>query len=211
METLLVGGRSLSRADALAHARSYLTDGSGWAYPSYDAFDATHARGPIVDADLLAPLLLNVNRISIRTYEALNRVKPQLQTVLNEIDPELSLADAEPCQLRRFEELYGVLDGDGIKGARGTVLSKLLHRKRPAFIPLYDQQVGRVYQEGRDAPVQRVKGRTWAELMPLFAAAIQADLRREAGFWAEIAGLASGPAITSLRALDIVAWQASRS
>ena len=211
MDTLKLGGRLLTTTDAREHAREYLTSGNGWAYPAYDGYDLAHARGPIVDADLLAPLLLNVNRISIKTYEALNRVKPSLQRVLDQIDPELSLADAGPDELRWFQELFGVLDGDGIKGARGTVLAKLLHRKRPAFIPLYDRQVGRLYQDGADAPVPRAKERTWAEFMPLFAAAVQADLIAELSFWNEIAALAPGPPITPLRALDIVAWWAGRS
>lgn len=208
MSTLVVGGRHVSRSDALAYAGRYLTDGSGWAYPSYDAFDAEHACGPIVDADLLAPMLLNVNRISIKSYEALQRVKPRLQVVLDLIDPDMSLADAGPAELLWFEELYDVIDGDGIKGVKGTVLAKLLHRKRPAFIPLYDRQVGRVYQDGKGAPVQPVKGRAWAKFMPLFAAAVQRDLIREAQLWSEIAAIAPGPPITPLRALDIVAWWA---
>lgn len=75
---LRVGGRTLDRAAALEHARRYLTDGKGWAYPSYDGYDASYAAGPLVDADFLAALLLNVTRISIATYEALqeNRQRP---------------------------------------------------------------------------------------------------------------------------------------
>ncbi len=44
----------------------------------------------------------------------------------------------------------------------------------------------------------------------LYAEAVQEDLRREADLWAEIAALAPGPPITSLRALDIVAWWAGQ-
>jgi hypothetical protein len=57
--------------------------------------------------------------------------------------------------------LFGILDKGGIWGARGTVLAKVLHRKRPAFIPLYDEQVRRVYQDGDHAPVPPVIGRAW--------------------------------------------------
>lgn len=49
----------MDRGKALAHARRYLTDGKGWAYPAYDAYERDRAVGPLTDADLLAPVLLN--------------------------------------------------------------------------------------------------------------------------------------------------------
>lgn len=101
--------------------------------------------------------------------------------------------------------------GPGIRGARGTTLSKVLHRKRPSFIPLWDSNVEQVYQGGTPAKVPRVKGRSWEVFMPLFGAAVQADLQREADFWSGIVAMAPGPPITPLRALDIVAWWAGKS
>ena len=47
--------------------------------------------------------------------------------------------------------------------------------------------------------------------MPLLGAAMIEDLRREADYLAEVVAMATNPVITSLRALDIVAWQAGRS
>lgn len=91
-----------------------------------------------------------------------------------------------------------------------TILAKILHRKRPGFIPLYDAQVRGVYRDGPDAPVPTVRGRSWCEFLPLFAAAVREDLVREMWFWQEVANLAPGPPITPLRALDIVAWWAGR-
>jgi hypothetical protein len=64
---LKIGGVTVDRDEAFDHAWRYLTDGSGWAYPAYDAFEADRTAGPLTDADLLAPVLLNVNRLSIRT------------------------------------------------------------------------------------------------------------------------------------------------
>ncbi len=211
MDELRLGGLVVRRQDALAHATSYLTRGHGWAYPWYDGFDAQHAAGPLVDADLLAPLLLNVNRISISTYAALQAVLPRLQAALDNISPALSLADANPDQVADVGELFAVLDDPGVPGARGTVLSKMLHRKRPALIPLYDEQVRRVYQDSPDAPVPPAADpRPWQEFWALFSLAVQADLQRELPFWQQIAALAPRPPITPLRALDIVAWWAGR-
>ncbi|MET3808884.1 hypothetical protein ABIB25_005914 [Nakamurella sp. UYEF19] len=210
-DQLRIGGRHVDRATARRDARTYLTARDGYAYPSYDGFDAEHAMEPLVDADFLAPLLLNVNYLKITTYEALTTVRSRLQPLLHRIDPTWTLARAEPVQLEMLAELYEVIDGGAVSGVEGTVLSKILHRKRPAFIPLYDRQVGHVYQDGPEAPVPRVKGRSWSQFMLAFAGAVQADLLREPGLWEEIARFAEKPSITPLRALDIVAWQAGRN
>lgn len=106
-----------------------------------------------------------------------------------------------------------MLDDPGVWGAQGTVLAKVLHRKRPRFVPLYDEQVRAVYQDGPAATISHAPrgSRSWAEFIVLFGTAVQADLRCEQPFWQQIADLAPGPKITPLRALDIVAWWAGRS
>ncbi len=53
MAELQIGGVHVQRDDALQLAHRYLTAGRGWAYPSYDGYDAAHAPGPLVDGDLL--------------------------------------------------------------------------------------------------------------------------------------------------------------
>ena len=208
MGTLQIGNRTVDREAAKEYARRYLTEGGGWAYPSYDAYDGERARGPLVDADFLAPVLLNVSHMRVRTYEELQGKRHELEAVLAAIPTDLALREADTGDLRRLGDLFAVLDGEGIHGAKGTVLAKVLHRKRPAFIPLYDDRVRSVYQDGGGAPVPTVKGRSWAAFMPLFAEAVQQDLDREWEFWGEIAGISSRPPITRLRALDIVAWWA---
>lgn len=212
MDALRIGGVVVDRVGAVDYARRYLTDGAGagWAYPAYDGYERDRAAGRLTDADLLAPVLLNVSRMKIKTYEALQSARPELDQHLARIPHGLNLAEAEPGDLAVLGKMFAVLDGQGVWGAQGTVLAKVLHRKRPGFIPLYDEQVRRVYQDGPDAPVKPQPGRTWREFMVLYAEAVQKDLRREAALWAEIAALAPGPPITSLRALDIVAWRAGQ-
>ena len=212
MRPLKIGGMEVDRCAALEHATLYLSGEGAWSYPSYDGFDERHSQGPLVDADLLAPVLLNVGRTySIELYEALRAEVPRLQGVLDRIPLALSLADATDEHLEMLGELVSVLDGVGIKGARLTVLSKILHRKRPRFVPLYDRQVRDVYLGDDPFPIRREKGRSWQAFMVEYAAAVQRDLRREAPFWQEIADLAETPPITPLRALDIVAWWAGKS
>lgn len=208
--TVRVGGRQMPRDEAIKFARNYLgaQPPLRWSYPAYDSYEAERARGPLTEADLLAPALLNVQQLSLRAYYQLLEALPRLSALLDELEPELSLAAAQPEQLQAIGVLYAVLDDSDVHGTRGTRLSKILHRKRPALIPLYDEQVRRCYQDGEGAPVPPVNGRGWADFMRAFAGAVQHDLVTQLDTWEEIAGFAAGPPITPLRALDIVAWRA---
>ena len=114
---------------------------------------------------------------------------PRLQQVLDLLLPDLSLADAGAEHVALIASLFAVLDDSGIPGTRGTVLSKVLHRRRPALIPLHDGQVRTVCLDAEPAPVPY-------------------DPRREWSFWQDVADLAPLVPITPLRAFDIVAWWA---
>ena len=85
-----------------------------------------------------------------------------------------------------------------------------MHRKRPAFVPLYDRFVDYCYRSADSAPIPKDRRRTWRQFGPQLGAAIQADLVDGGDFFAEVASLATDPLITALRALDIVAWYAGR-
>lgn len=61
-----------------------------------------------------------------------------------------------------------------------------------------------VYAHG--APVPDIKHRSWTDLTRLWVAAVQDDLTSQLDRWTALAGLATGPTITPLRALDIVGW-----
>lgn len=210
-EMLRIGGLLIKTEEAQRYAREYLTSGKGYSYPSYDRYDAAHALGPLNDADLLAPVLLNVGRTySIGLYEALQAKVPFLQQVLDQIPHNLRLEDADPGVINILGELFSVLDGEGVAGARGTVLSKVLHRKRPGLIPLYDRVLHSVYVGPAPHPVQGDPNRSWKEFFPLYASALKHDLKTHREFWEEVAALSQGPRITTVRALDIVAWKAGQ-
>lgn len=208
--TVQVGGLRLDRTDALALAHVYLARGmrsSG--YPAYDTYDADRAAGPLIDADLLAPVLLNVRQLGIRTYSFLRDAVDTLQEVLDEIPSELDLAVATDDQLQLLGRLFAAVDDNAIPGARGTVLSKVLHRKRPRFIPLYDTRVGHVYQVEGTPPVPVVAGRSWHDFAIAYGSALRDDLQADPDFWDEVAALGRSGPVTPLRALDVVAWSAS--
>lgn len=206
-----VGGRLVDRAQALKHAERYLNHSDeGWSYPAYDGYEADTARGPLRTADLLAPVLLNVQHMSLQTYYGLVAEIPKLQTVLDKLDPDLKLQEADAEDIALIGSLYEGIDAGRTHGASGTTLSKILHRKRPALIPLYDEHVRRCYQDGDSAIVKQDRKRSWADFMGLMASAIRDDLVSQRDTWAEITQLAREPAITPLRALDIVAWWVGR-
>lgn len=208
---LRIGGKIVDRSAAFDYARRYLTEGVGWSYPSYDGYEASQASGPLTDADLLAPVLLNVRHFPITAYEALQTARPRLATSLEAIPRDLALRDASDNDLLMLGDLFAPLTDPGISGVQGTILSKVLHRKRPNFVYLFDPQVSRTYQHGPEAPVPAVRGRSWQAFAPLLARAMREDLLREWEFWGSITALAPGPRITELRALDIVAWWAGRT
>ncbi|MGY1712589.1 DUF6308 family protein [Geodermatophilus sp. SYSU D00758] len=203
-----MGGIEVLKAEALEHARSYLTDGSGWGYPAYERYEAGRALGPLTDADLLSPPLLNVQHFDLGVYESLQAVRPQLQERLNQIRPAASIFDATDDEREQVRRMLALLDHRGIPGARGTILSKVLHRKRPHLIPLWDRNVENVYQYGATPRIPPVRGRSWGEFYLAFSDAVRRDIEADHRFFEDVAALAANPPISLLRAVDIVAWWA---
>jgi uncharacterized protein DUF6308 len=203
-----VGGAVVEREQAFGWAREYLTGSSAWAYPAYDAYDARSDPDRIEDADLLAPVLLNVHRLTLKAYYGLQQQRDRLQECLAAIPRDAELASAGDDDLEPIRRLFAVLDAPGIPDVQGTILAKILHRKRPGFIPLYDERVRCCYQVGRRAPLPVRRGRPWGEFFVALAMAMRKDLVDQYDTWAEIVDLASDPPISLLRALDIVAWRA---
>jgi hypothetical protein len=196
------------RVEAFDHTRHYLTDGSGWGYPAYERYEASRALGPLTDADLLTPPLLNVQHFDLGVYESLQAVRPQLQESLERIRPAASVFDATADEREQVRRMFALIDRGGIPGARGTILSKVLHRKRPHLIPLWDGNVENVYQFGATPRIPPVKGRSWGEFFLLYSDAIRADIESDRAFFEDVAALAADPPISLLRAVDIVAWWA---
>jgi len=216
-EEVTVGSARLDPSVALGYATQYLAADHAerlergdkpWAYPAYDAFVGGDPM-TISDADLLAPVLLNVRQLSLSAFYWLQLQRPQLHPLLAQIPLDATLEDARDDDLAVLGEMFSVLDGSVRHGVGGTILAKILHRKRPAFIPLYDTRIRSCYGDGDGAPVPRVQNRTWAEFMPLLAAAMREDLRRQPDIWNDIVAKATDVPITRLRALDIVAWRAA--
>jgi hypothetical protein len=205
-----VGGREVSPEVAREWVRTYLNGGRGqFGYPSYDGYRTNDDPNCVCDGDLLAPVLLNV-QVKISSFADLCACRDELESALAVVPVDVDLADADQAALSSVGRLFRVLDKDPRpRNVLGTTLAKVVHRKRPTLVPLYDEQVRRTYQVGEQAPLPAVPGRTWVEFMALLAGHIKIDLNRSLEFWDELTTLrpAGGPPVSRLRALDIVAWR----
>lgn len=177
-------------------------------FPYYDHFETSADPQTIAEADLLAPNILNAP-VRLREFAALNGVRDRLAALLTAIPIDADLADAQDSDLEVLTPLFGVLDELRGTGVGAVKFTKVLHRKRPAFIPIMDTNVLWCYQHQPSASESRVppmRKRSWSAFAPLLAQAMRDDLTAAADTWKSLARLAE-PALSTLRALDIVAWK----
>lgn len=215
MASLKVGNREVPLAVAKEWVTTYTSapkdPKSPFGYPWYDTYD-TGESDLLVDGDLLAPALLNV-RTSIAGYVSLKTSVPQLNEVLATISANDSLLDA--AELSKLGLLFEPLDEDSSFGISGTTLAKVLHRKRPHFVPLYDREVRTCYLDEHDGTAPRIPRsgkRTWAQFMMTIAAEIRSDIVENRAAWDEVHQCVQGDAeIGLLRTFDIVAWNCGKA
>jgi hypothetical protein len=200
-----VGGAEAGFAEAREFVRRYVSRREGWAYPAYDAYPGGPTEA-LSEQDLLAFVLLNVNQQPIPTYYSLFAHLDELNALLDGAPLRgATLADADAKTIEALAQLIGVLDRP-LPHVGLTKLSKVLHRKRPDLIPLYDRNIRRCYMGPGSARVPRQKGRSWGDFARVWLPEVQRDLVEQSSLWDELAALATNPGITPLRALDIVGW-----
>lgn len=210
MTTLTLGGLTVPYDLAERWAREYLIENPGRSgYPAYDSYpgSCTDEIGP---QDLLAIVLLNVSDKPVPTYYALEALIEPLNALLASPDIKGNLEDATPATLDAVAKLFNVLDKDRPKGIRMTKVSKVIARKRPGLIPVFDRFVRHCYTGCTNAPVPPVAGRTWEAYSRVWLDAVQSDLVKQLPQWQELAAIAPGPKISPLRTLDIIAWRAGQ-
>lgn len=220
-----LGGRSVDVETAAQWIRDYFDEeanaaaaaapaGKPFAYPVYDRMATGSGPNELNDGDLLAPLLLNAAP-SITAAFRLQAVRPALAAGLSAIPETLTLPDAVADGRHRplLEGLVEVLDAPGgVRGVRLTTLTKILHRKRPLFVPLFDQRVMACYWTKMPTPgypMHRVHGRSRARFYTTLAECIVHDLDTQRDAWEALA--AQAPAdLSLLRVFDVVAWNCGR-
>jgi hypothetical protein len=189
--------------------RDYVDVRNGFAFPSYDRL-VTNGSSTLVDGDLLAPALMGAE-VDRGRFALLREMLPALSGVAEL--PRVPIEDADDATIAQVADLFAVLDeapyaGKGGPSAiRGTIISKVLHRKRPDLVPLYDSRIFESYTAPGAIP--RAAHRSWREFMELLCAQMRDDLRAETDAFDELVGVAgdSGALLTRLRILDILVWR----
>jgi len=187
----------------------YVDVRNGFAYPSYDRL-VTNGSPALVDGDLLAPSLIGAE-VDRGRFSLLREMLPALSGVADL--PAGPIEDADDAAIGQVADLFAVLDEAPYagKGVRGTILSKVLHRKRPDLVPLYDSRIFESYTAPGAIP--RAAHRTWREFMQLLCTQMREDLRSESEAFDELVGVAgdAGALLTRLRILDILVWRTADS
>ncbi len=183
----------------------YLDVRNGYAYPAYDTLE-TNGSAHLVDGDLLAPALIGAH-VDAGRFALLREMLPALETVADL--PEVSLQDADEDHVMCIAGLFGILDEPRYagRGVRGTIVSKVLHRKRPELVPIYDSRIFEAYTAPGVIP--RATDRSWQAFMALLCTQMRDDLQAEAPAFAALEQLAAaeGTPVTQLRILDILVWR----
>jgi hypothetical protein len=183
----------------------YLDARNGYAYPAYDRL-VTNGGPALVDGDLLAPALIGVHMDAGR-FGLLREMLPALEAVADL--PGVPLQSADDDHILCVAGLFGILDEPRYagRGVRGTVVSKVLHRKRPDLVPLYDSRIFEAYTAPGVLP--RSTDRAWADFIFDLCAQMREDLQGEAAAFDALEALAAGEGapLTRLRILDILVWR----
>ena len=183
----------------------YLDVRNGYAYPAYDTL-RTNGSAELVDGDLLAPMLMGAH-IDNGRFALLREMLPALEAVADL--PAVQLHEADDDHVLCVAGLFGILDEPRYagRGIRGTIVSKVLHRKRPELVPIYDSRIFEAYTAPGVIP--RATDRSWQHFMALLCAQMRDDLQAEEPAFAALEKLAAdaGAPVTRLRILDILVWR----
>lgn len=186
--------------------------GLRYAYPSYDGLVTNSDPSRLCTGDLLAPTLLG-SPVELDRMKTLTSLMPLLQRGLEALPEHATIMGAGPELLKSVAALYDPLDDPTVedRDVKGSLLAKVLHRKRPALIPLFDSRVRDFYRHDDAVPPAPRRERTFREYMEMLVPFICADLRENAEEFTRLTELApvDGPPLTPLRALDIIVWMSS--
>ncbi len=186
--------------------------GLRYAYPFYDGLVTNSDPSRLCTGDLLAPSLLGAP-VELDRMKTLTSLMPLLQRGLDELPQHATIMGAGPDLLTSVAAVYDPLDDPSVedRDVKGSLLAKVLHRKRPALIPLFDSRVRDFYRGEAAVPPAPRGERTFREYMEMLIPLIQEDLRENAEEFAGLAALApaEGPVLTPLRVLDIIVWMSS--
>ena len=191
------------RAYAVAYLRDYFAPVAGSSGYTGSRFERLGGGGDrpaianeITTEDLVAVTLLSVEVPGRAALELLEHRRSKLHGLLRQIPTDLDLVDVEPGTITKSWAPWR-LDAElrSITGLGPTTVSKLIARKRPRLVPVYDSVVQGLVKPG---------GGFWASLN----GALRADdraLQKHLIALREKSGI--GQDISPLRVFDVVAWR----
>jgi Family of unknown function (DUF6308) len=176
------------------------------AYSSYEAYDSSGDSSDPSSFDESDLRLANRGgaRISAAEIAAVLERRGEIERALREIPPEASLTD--PTSSIPWIALTQLFDGFAdIRGIGFSKMTKTLHRKRPALIPMLDSVV-QTYLASGD-PRMHSSG-SFGERATTFVRSYKEDLDRNRSVLHEIQQeLASRTyRLTEVRILDVLIW-----
>lgn len=204
---LCAGTLEVEHADQLL--LDHLDPRNGYAVTAYDRL-VTNGTATLVDGDLLAPNLIGAE-VDRGRFLLLRELVPRLAGIADL--PPVGLQDAGDDVLDVVAALFAVLDDAPYagRGVRGSILSKVLHRKRPDLVPLYDSRIFESYTA--PGAIERSVHRSWRASMTMLLAQMRADLQAEAVAFDTLVAVADGAGapLSRLRILDLLVWRTAEA
>ncbi len=174
--------------------------GGGFTGGRFDTFDPSGTRSASVNTftsdDLAAVSLLSVEVSARAALELLVSQRRRYEVLLEALGPDIDLVEVPSVAKSDFRpawELWSALSE--LPGLGPTTVSKLMARKRPRMIPIYDSVINEVALGG--------SGVLWS---PMHAALSRNNRALHQRLLACRAAAGLNEAISVLRVFDVLAW-----
>lgn len=171
-----------------------------WAYPYFDAIVTRADEVEPVDVLACAALHPGLSRDDLKYFRD---QRPVLASWLRRMPEDVDLGMADAATADELRELPELARGVGL-----SLLSKVLHRKRPRLMPMLDRDIVDWYR-----PVTGLRGvAAWAALVDALRSdlAMPVNAKILARMQTDLTGRVEGPVPSALRLVDIAIWMGGR-
>lgn len=158
------------------------------------------AANEITAEDIAAVLCLGVNIPGDAVVKLLECNKSQISELLGQIPVNVSLWDSDQAEVEAKSSASNKLWNElkSIHGIKAVKVSKLMARKRPRLIPIYDRRIQAALK------LSSATG-YWTIYRNLMLASVNGKPLYE-GLQELVAASKVGPNVTALRACDVILW-----